>query len=285
MNIKDLLKSTYPKRDKDARKYDHGLVLVIGGSEIYTGSPILSAMAALRGGADIVQIASVKRTADIAAGFSPNFITYSFDGKNFDQSHLPRLLEITKSAQIVSKGKLAVVIGGGIGRKEETKELIRNYIKETDIPTIVDADGIYAFENSADYITRNNLVFTPHLYEFKVLTKTSVDNLSFDQMVEEVKRQASLLGVTIVLKGSTDIISDGENVYLNQIAVPEMTTGGCGDTLAGLIGVSASKSDNLFKATVVGTYINTSAGQLASKEKGHSLLATDLIEKIKDIIN
>ncbi len=284
MNIEEILKKTYPQREKDTKKYDGGLVLVIGGSEIYSGSPALCAMAALRGGADIVQIASVKRAADIIASFSPSFITFPFEGKNFDQSHLSRLLEITHSARIVSRGNLSVIIGGGIGRKEETKNLVREYIKNTDVPTVVDADGIYAFEDNVDFIERDNLVFTPHLYEFKVLTKTNLDNFSLEQKIEEVKKQASLLGVTIVLKGSTDIISDGVNLYLNEVAVPEMATGGCGDTLAGLIGAALCKNKNIFESAGLGTYINSRAGELASKEKGNSLIASDLIDKISEII-
>ncbi len=284
MNIEEIFKKTYPKREKETKKYDGGLVLVIGGSEIYSGSPALCSMASLRGGADIVQIASVKRAADIIAGFSPSFITYPFEGKNFNEDHLSRLLEITQSAKIVSRGNLAVVIGGGIGRKEETKNLIKDYIKNTNIPTVVDADGIYAFEDGADHITRNNLVFTPHLYEFKVLTKTNLDDFTLDQKIEEVKKQASLLGITIVLKGSTDIISDGVNLYLNEIAVPEMATGGCGDTLAGLIGASLCRNKDIFESAGLGAYINSKAGELASKEKGNSLIASDLIEKIAEII-
>ena len=47
---------------------------------------------------------------------------------------------------------------------------------------------------------------------------------------------AKEFGVTILLKGSTDIISDGiTTTYLCKKDVPAMTVGGTGDVLSGLV--------------------------------------------------
>lgn len=66
---KDILKNIYKPRPADVKKYDFGLVLVIGGSEFYSGSPALSAFSAFKSGADMVRVIAPKRAADIVASF------------------------------------------------------------------------------------------------------------------------------------------------------------------------------------------------------------------------
>jgi NAD(P)H-hydrate epimerase len=45
--------------------------VVIGGSDFYSGSPALAALAGFRAGVDMVRIIAPKRAADIIASFSP----------------------------------------------------------------------------------------------------------------------------------------------------------------------------------------------------------------------
>ena len=70
---KDILKKVYQPRPATmtVRKYDYGLLLVIGGSEFYSGSPALSSLAAFKAGVDMVRVIAPKRAADIVASFSP----------------------------------------------------------------------------------------------------------------------------------------------------------------------------------------------------------------------
>ena len=280
----DLLKEIYLKRDEGAKKYDHGSVFVIGGSEIYSGSPAISGLAAMRAGVDIAQVAAPERAANVVAGFSPDLITYPLEGKSLKTDHLSRLLEITESIKSVSRGNMAVVIGGGVGRKEETKKMIREYVDEVEMPIIIDADGIYAFENEGEELLKENCLFTPHLYEFSILTGRNLFNKDLEEKKEAVRQAAAEMGVKIALKGPQDIISDGSELLVNDFPVPELTAGGCGDTLAGLAGALAAKTGDLLKAGVVATYLNTKAGKLAADEKGDSLVSMDLIDKISEAI-
>ena len=89
---KTILKDIYGERQKGKyfRKYDFGLVLVIGGGEFYSGSPALSAMAAFRAGVDMVKIIAPKRAADIVASFSPNLAAYPLEGGRLQKKHLPK---------------------------------------------------------------------------------------------------------------------------------------------------------------------------------------------------
>ena len=113
---KDILKEIYKKRPPESKKYDFGLLTVIGGSEFYSGSPALSALAAFRAGVDMVRIIAPKRAADIIASFSPNLAAYPLEGNWLDKKHSATLISMVESAKAVSNGKTAVVIGGGAGK-------------------------------------------------------------------------------------------------------------------------------------------------------------------------
>ncbi len=286
---KDLINNLYKKREKNARKYDHGLVIIVGGSKVYTGSPILSAMASLRAGADVTQIVAPERVANVAAAHSPDLITFPLKGDYLTSNHLADLLAITRSGEDVSRGKIAVVLGGGIGRDEETKKTVREYVKKISIPVVVDADAIYAFENEKTAITehslkKKNILFTPHLYEFFVLTGINIENIPLKERGFFVKEAAKKLSSGILLKGEIDFMSDGEKIKENKVSVPYMTIGGTGDVLAGIAGALLARGVNLEDAGIAAAMINTLAGKMAAENQRDSLLATDVIEKIHKVI-
>ncbi len=288
MNKEDIVNKFYPQREGGACKYDHGMVVVIGGSKFYTGSPALSALAALRAGADITQILAPERAADVGASFSPDLITFPLSGDHLTMEHLPDLLTFTRSAKDVSHGRVSVVLGGGLGRDQETKEVVREYIKETDVPLILDADAIYAFEEEKHLVrgcvSEKEVLFTPHLYEFYVLTGKDVRTLKEEERGEVVREMAKDLGAGILLKGATDIISDGEDIRENHMEVPHLTSGGTGDVLAGIAGTLVSREFSILDSGWGAASMNTIAGEMAANEKGDSLVATDLIDKIMEII-
>jgi len=167
---KSLLKDIYQKRDPDSRKYDYGYLLVIGGSHHYCGASYLSAMAAMRAGCDMVRVIAPQRASDAIAGYSPNLSTVPLDGMIIEKRHVDTLIEETNVLEAVSRGKCAVLIGGGISRSPETKEAVAAYLSQVNVPTVVDAEGIYALEGNLPVIIGKSILLTPHAYEFFVLT-------------------------------------------------------------------------------------------------------------------
>jgi len=283
--VPEIINQLYKERKGGVRKYDNGTVLVIGGSENYTGSPVLSAMAAMRAGADIAKVAAPWRAADVAAMSGPDMITFPFPGDHLSCKHLGKLVTLTKGAEEVSRGKLAVVLGGGMGREEGSKALVREYIKKVNVPVVVDADGIYAFEGKAPEVEESKILFTPHLYEFFILTGVNVNVLSPEEKAQAVKRAADRLSSTILLKGESDIVSSGSEVEVNKMSVPQMAIGGTGDVLAGIAGTLLARGFLPFDAAKGAAVINTLAGDLAVKEKGESIIAVDVIDKLHKVIN
>jgi len=281
---KNILKKIYKVRPPESKKYDFGLLIVIGGSEFYSGSPALSAMAAFRAGVDMVRIIAPKRAADIIASFSPDLAAYPLEGKWLGEKHLATLIEMTEGAKEVAHGKTAVVIGGGVGRSEETQNVILEYLEKVSVPVVIDADAIHAVSKKPEIILGKPFLITPHTYEFFVLTGREVYKLPEEEKIRAVLEGAARLKTTILLKGRTDIISDGKEVALNKTGGPFLTVGGTGDTLAGICGAILARGIDPFLAAQAAAFINGLAGEIAFKKLGEGLVATDLIEAIPEVI-
>lgn len=280
-----IVRKIYKKRPINTRKYDYGFLLVIGGSELYSGSPALTAFAAYKSGVDLVQVVAPERAANIIASFSPNLISYPLKGKCLSEEHLSTLISMTEGGKVVSRDKMAVVVGGGVGRTKETQKVICNYLSKTSIPVIIDADAIHAIAEKLDIISGKPFLLTPHDYEFFVLTGEKVSDLSNTQKQKIVKEKASQFGTTILLKGEIDIISDGKKVVINNTGSPYLSVGGTGDALAGIAGSIMAQGFSPFIAAQAAAYINGKAGELASKDKKEGVLATDLIKQIHKVLH
>lgn len=280
---KNILKQVYKPRPGKSRKYDFGLVLVIGGSSFYSGSPALNSLAAFRAGADMVKTIAPKRAADIISSFSPNLASYPLEGEYLGMEHVSTLLAMTESGKDVSRGKLALVIGGGLGRTNETRAAVIEYLSQVRVPAVIDADAIHAVAERISSIKNKNFILTPHSHEFHVLSGKEVAGKKLEQKAELVKREAARLGCIILLKGEIDVVSDGRQVVLNKTHTSYMTKGGTGDTLAGIAGALLARGTDPFLASQASAHINGRAGQLAGKEKKEGLLATDLIELIPKV--
>jgi NAD(P)H-hydrate epimerase len=281
---KDLLKKIYSRRPENSKKYDFGNLLVIGGSDYYSGAPALSALAAFAAGVDMVRVAAPKRASDIIAAFSPILATTSLDGGRLNKSHLCVLDEIIRTMAAVSPGKCAVVIGGGIGRSQDSIEAIREFIFATDIPMVIDADAIRALVADPEKLAGKSLLLTPHAREFEELTGNDVSGKTNEEKIVIVANQAKSLGVTIILKGEVDVISDGNRTVLNETGTALMTKGGTGDTLAGIAGALLARGAEFFDVASAAAYINGIAGQLAGAERGEGMTAMDLINQIPNVL-
>lgn len=272
-----VLGEIYGERKKWSHKGDFGKLLVIGGSKRYTGAPALAAYGAissLRAGADIVLVAAPERAADVIAGFSPNLITEPFRGDFFTPKHADKVMELVKRFDAVS-------IGSGLGIEKETREFVTKIIGKIKKPCVIDADAIKCLRKGKRL--GDNFVLTPHDFEFYGMSgeKPTYETLNRAKLV---KKYAGKIGSTIILKGSIDIISNGKQTSMNRTGNPYMTVGGTGDVLTGICGGLLAQGVPPFKAACAAAYITGKAGDLAAKDKGPGLLATDVIEKIPEVI-
>lgn len=280
----DIVKKIYAKRVPENIKYDFGSLLVIGGSDYYAGAPALAALAAMRSGVDMARIIAPRRASDIIAGYSPDIATTPLEGDYLEPRHVSQILEAVESTRILSRGNCALVIGGGIGRTPDTQAAVLEILKAVNISAVVDADALYAIKANPEIIYGKPFLLTPHATEFYMLTGNKVAGQPDEEKAKHVMSQAAAFGVTIVLKGATDIISDGKTMVYNQTGNPLMTKGGTGDTFAGIAGSLAARGCTLMDAAVAAAYINGAAGDLAGNKLGESMAATDLINEISNVL-
>lgn len=265
----DLVALNY--RKNDAHKGNSGRVLVIGGGAYY-GAPVLSAMAALRTGADIVTVAVPENVADAVASFSPNLIVVPLSGKRLGPDSIPELKILIDSHDVT-------VIGPGLGRDSQTLEAVEKLLPLCK-RAVVDADALYGLRLPVK--NEGKFILTPHSAEFSRLCSEEVPS-SLDRKKDIVSRFAREKDVTVILKGNIDIISDGQAVRFNRSGNAGMTVGGTGDVLTGITGALLAVNGAM-EAASCAVFINGAAGDIAFEEKGFGLLATDIIGRITDVI-
>ncbi|UCH32353.1 MAG: NAD(P)H-hydrate dehydratase [Candidatus Bathyarchaeota archaeon] len=266
-------------RPLESHKGDFGSVLIVGGSETFTGAPALTALAALRAGADLTYIAAPEKTAYALSSISPNLITIKLKGSHLIANDIPLIKQCLNKAT-------AIVIGPGLGLHSETEQAVQELLvalKEVKTSLLLDADGLKIYGRLKQPLDIP-LVLTPHTQEFSILIgKKAPSDLKEKEAM--VKRTAARFKAVIVLKGNTDIISDGSRIKLNFTGNPGMTVGGTGDILSGVIAALLAQQIDPFRAAVAGTFVNGAAGDFAKKRKGHHLLATDLLDWIPQVLD
>ncbi|MBS7624993.1 NAD(P)H-hydrate dehydratase [Candidatus Bathyarchaeota archaeon] len=266
-------------RPPEAHKGDFGRLLVVGGSETFSGAPTLTALAALRTGVDLVYIAAPRETAYAISSISPDLITLKLEGDHLSMRNMPVIRSYMDRVT-------AVAIGPGLGLHKETEEAVREIVgiaEERRIPILLDADGLKAFANFKHRLA-TPAVLTPHLGEYMILTGERPPE-DLEGRAEHIRRTAEGLNAVILLKSHVDIISDGFRVKFNFTGNPGMTVGGTGDVLSGIVAALLSQGIDPFEAAVAGAFINGAAGDFVANEKGYHMVASDLIEWIPKVMN
>ena len=279
---KSILKRVYKKRNPWTHKGQYGKLLVIAGSERITGAPILVAKAALRAGVDTVYLAGTKRAMDAAAYAYPTFISQPLEGRELVEEHLPAIISFVHDMK-----PSGVAIGPGLWRSEKTRKAVVKIIETTELPMVIDADAIRAISEEKEVLKNKTTVLTPHSNEFKELTGIEVGT-NIDGRVEAVRNEAKKWRTVIILKGNTDVISDGKRVAINKTGNPFMSKGGCGDTLTGICAAFiARKIDKVdaFTAACAAAYINGRAGDIVARKLKTGILPTDLIDAIPSVVS
>lgn len=279
MTAKTLQSSTVkkfiPERKANSRKGDNGKVVVIGGSYIYHGAPILSSLAALRTGADLVYTCIPKINAQSTRAISPNLIVIPLVDSKLTRGAVNKLL-----GQIPNDIDSATIgMGLAIQDIHALKVLVKSLL-DRDVRISLDASALVSY--ILPFIVGKNVVVTPHSGEFKRLFGIIPPD-SLKERIKTVEKFAKENSLIVLLKGATDIISDGNKTFLNPKKTPAMTVGGTGDVLSGIVVGLLGRNRNAFESASAAAYINGLAGKMIQKKFGLHMVATDLIEVIPNV--
>lgn len=264
-------------RPADSNKGNFGHVLVIGGSLGKAGAVAMAGISALRTGAGLSTVATAKSVLATVAGCHPEVMTEPLP--ETDAGTIA--ISARDSIEQLAKGKTVLAIGPGISRNPETAELLRNLIAKIHLPTVLDADGLNAFEGRANELNGKSrtLVITPHPGEMARLAACSIAEVQKDRLgiARAFAREHELI---VVLKGHrTLVVQPDGKAWVNTTGNPGMATGGTGDILTGMTaGMLAQHPKNAFAAVLAAVYLHGLAGDVMRGKLGeHSLIATDLL--------
>jgi ADP-dependent NAD(P)H-hydrate dehydratase len=273
-----LIKKLVIPRLRSSKKGDNGIVLIAGGSRKYHGAPILASMAAIRSGTDLVYTAVPRSIILAVRCFSPNIIALPLPDDKLTVGSVNRLIRmIPKKAD-----SAAVGMGMSIAKSEALLTLIRQ-LKSNGTKLLLDASAL--IPQVLKEISGTDTIITPHIGEYKrIFSEENLSGITTEKdRISNVHRLAKQYDITILLKGSVDIISDGEHVAINKIHNCAMTVGGTGDVLSGLTAGFLTKLKP-FDASILGVYFNGVAGNIVYNRIGLHMVASDLIESLPKAI-
>jgi NAD(P)H-hydrate epimerase len=267
-----------PVRPADAHKRSSGVVLVIGGSRLMPGAVRLMARAAYRAGAGLVTAAVPEGILRLAQGDLSEATFLSLpetDGGSIAGAALSAL-----------RGKLegfdAVAVGPGLTTDDSTQRFVRELVRMSPVPLVVDADGLNAFEGRAAEIADHaaEVVLTPHAGELARLAGISPGDLSQDRL-GHARKLARETRAVVLLKGSpTLVVSPDGDARLVTSGVPALATAGSGDVLTGAITAFLARGLATADAATAGAHLHGLAGRLAGQRLGEGATAVDVLESL-----
>ena len=271
-----VVKKFIPSRKSNSRKGDNGKVLVVGGSYIYHGAPVLSSLAALRSGSDLVYTAVPKVNVQSTRSLSSDFIIIPLADSKLTRGTVNKLLgQIPQDLDSATIG-----MGLAVQDVEALKLLIKSLLNR-DVRLSLDASSLV--KEILPLIANKNVVVTPHAGEFKRLFG-EVPSENKVKRIQTVEKYAKKNSVTILLKGQTDIISNGTKTYTNVKNTPGMTVGGTGDVLSGITAGFLSRNRNALESASAAAFVNGLSGKITQKQFGLHLTASDLIENLPYVL-
>ena len=273
----DYVKNHVKPRYENSKKGDNGIVLVVGGSSLYHGAPLLASLSALRAGADLVYTAVPRIIITPIRSYSPNIIALPMTDNSLTIGSANRL---TKSLPKIPH-TATIGMGMTISKAEALNSLVKN-LKENGTRLVLDASAL--IPRVITEITETDTIITPHPGEFKRIFNEEV-GISEKEIVSNVSRMATRYKFTIILKGWLNVIADQSGkVATIKRSTPAMTVGGTGDVLAGLVAALFSKLNSAFEASALGIYFNGLAARIAFEQVGLHMVATDLIENLPKVM-
>ncbi|MFC5749105.1 NAD(P)H-hydrate dehydratase [Actinomadura rugatobispora] len=239
-----------PEPGPESDKYRRGVVGILAGGEEFTGAAVLCAGGAVHGGAGMVRFASARHPVELVRQRWPEAVTTVIE---------PKAEELERVGRVQ-----AWVVGPGLGTGEEAEALVEAVLG-TDLPVLVDADGLTVLARRRDLLRRPApTLLTPHAGELARLIGADREEIEAARL-EHVQRAAAELPATVLLKGSTTLIAEeGRPVRVNPTGTPRLATAGTGDVLSGLAGALLAGGMPALDAAAAGAYLHGLAARIAS---------------------
>lgn len=241
----------WPLPGPDDDKYTQGVTGVMAGSDTYPGAAVLCTGAAVAATSGMVRYAGT-------AG----------------RQVLARWPEVIATPSFATAGRVqAWVVGPGLGT-DETAAAALCFALDTDLPVIVDADGLTILAAHPELVAQRTAptVLTPHAGEFARLAGSAPG----PDRIADTRRLADQLGATVLLKGNVTIVAEPGcgPVYLNVAGSSWAATAGSGDVLSGVIGALLASGLPPGEAAAAAAFVHSRAAEFAAHDPGPAAAPT-----------
>jgi NAD(P)H-hydrate epimerase len=271
-------------RAADSHKGTYGHVLLLAGSLGKSGAAILAGRAALRSGAGLVTIATPEPVQPIVAAGQPEYMTEPLKATKSGALSLRSLVEGTFGE--LEEGKSVLAIGPGLGTHRQTQEFIRTIVTQTELPVVLDADGLNAFDGHTPSLRKRKTKFlavTPHPGEMARLLGVSPKDVQAGR-VKMARESALQWNTHVILKGfHTIIASPTGELFINTTGNAGLAKGGSGDVLTGLLaGLTAQfGTRDWHRVLTLGVYLHGIAAENSAQPHELSgVLAQEVVQNI-----
>ena len=274
----------FPKRKNNSSKYSYGRSLIIGGCENFVGAVKIANMgvSSLRIGAGLNTIAaprSIIPTLQSSVVESTLYPLDEIDGHiKFNKEQLDKIMLSVN----------AIALGMGMGNNYvENKKIISHILENYSSNVLLDADAINAFKDDIDSLCKNkkaSIIITPHIKEMARISGIDEKEI-ISSPIESAKAVANKIGGIVLLKGASSIITNGRDVYFVVNGGPELSKGGSGDTLSGVILGLLAQGFEPIKAAYMGAFLCAKAAKDLTKDfSEYGVLASDVARNISKYI-
>jgi len=277
----DDIAALLPRPTAESDKYRRGVVGIVAGSDRFGGAAVLATGGAIRGGAGMVRVLTGSVPAVAVRQTWPEALLTEHPGEGTITA-LPED-EIAQAGrdQIASVGRVqAWVAGPGMGTGQDSAARLAAVLA-TDLPVLVDADGLTILSQQGGLPRSAPTLITPHAGELARLLRTDAASVEARRL-EHARRAAAELGVTVLLKGSTTVIASpgDEPVLVNPTGTPWLATAGTGDVLSGLAGSLLAQGLAPPQAGLAAAYLHGLAARIAAS--GAPIGAFDVVRALPD---
>jgi ADP-dependent NAD(P)H-hydrate dehydratase / NAD(P)H-hydrate epimerase len=273
-------------RAADSNKGTFGHVLLVAGALGKSGAAVLGGRMAVRAGAGLVTIATPAVVLPVVAAAQAEYMTVPLQATRAGTMALKNVQ--AGRWKKIEKGKSVLAIGPGLGTEAQTQQCIRTMVRSTELPVILDADGLNAFDGRADELAQRKskfLAVTPHPGEMARLLGKSIRDVQGDRL-KAARQAARRWNAHVILKGFHTLIAAPEGaVFVNTTGNAGLAKGGTGDVLTGLLAALTAqfKTAEWLRVLALGVYLHGLAANIGvARMDASGLIADDVISLIPE---
>lgn len=272
------------KRPNYCNKGDFGTVTILGGCNLYSGAVKLANLScsALKSGCGIARVAC-------PASLQTAILPYLLESTFFPLKDKLSYAIFDKDAlDFILSHSNAVALGMGWGNGEDNLKILLYLLQNSKIPLVIDADGLNALSKTDLAVLRLAscpVILTPHPKEFSRLSGKSVPEI-LDSPVSCAIDFARSYNVTLLLKGTSTVITDGNTTFICDKGCPGMASAGSGDVLSGIIVGLLGYAPPSPLTVSCAAFISGLAGMLAENHLNSvSTVASDTVSYIPEAVS